>query len=318
MLVSSSDGGSFQSHTITLDTTKIWDVYATGISLRGSTYTTGDTSMHFSSFAGAPLQQLHVNFDSPVHLWTAANSVGSAWSTSNEVFVSSPNCLVSNPAGKYARHDSSFCQLPPFIVAGMDTTLEFDHILLANASTYGTVDLTTNNGVTWTPIRQYDQVSYLPEWHGDSLPVAQCTWAHEDIVLLKYCELGDTLSIRFTFTAGFQQSYGWFIDNVNVDSAMPNSIPVLIAEPSNFALNQNYPNPFSPTTSISFAIPVSEQARVDVYNAIGEHVQTLTNDFMNAGQYAVNFDASQLPQGVYFYTLRAGQYSAIKRMIVIR
>ncbi len=310
MLVSSSDGGSFQSHTITLDTTKIWDVYAAGVALRGSTYAAGDSSNHFSSFAGAPLQQLHENFDAPVLLWTAANAEGAPWSTSSEVSVSPPNCLVTNPAGKFPRRDTSFCQLPPFIRSSTDTALEFDHILLVNVFETGNLELTTNNGVTWTPIRQYSKASYLPEWHDDSLPVAQCTWVHENISLNPFSHAGDTVSLRFVFDGGFQQSFGWFIDNINVDSAAPISVPELIAAPSaEFALNQNYPNPFNPATSISFSLPISARARIDVYNAIGEHVQTLTDAFMNAGQYAVNFDASQLPQGVYFYKLRAGEYS---------
>ncbi len=94
------------------------------------------------------------------------------------------------------------------------------------------------------------------------------------------------------------------------------SVAELVPELS--VIIQNYPDPFSIITTINFALPVSCKARIDVYNAIGEHVQTLTDAFMNAGQYAVNFDATQRPQGVYFYTLRAGEYSAMRSMTLIK
>ncbi len=94
-----------------------------------------------------------------------------------------------------------------------------------------------------------------------------------------------------------------------------------------FALEQNYPNPFNPTTKIKFAIPAvnathSGQARglvtLKVLDLLGREVATLLNKPMPAGNYEVEFDASNLPSGVYFYKIAAGSFVETKKMMLIR
>jgi hypothetical protein len=95
-----------------------------------------------------------------------------------------------------------------------------------------------------------------------------------------------------------------------------------------FELNQNYPNPFNPTTTISYSIPTvvsrseaqsqSVNVTLNVYNALGEKVTTLVNKAQTPGNYTVQFNASNLPSGVYFYTLRAGEFVATKKMILMK
>ncbi len=99
--------------------------------------------------------------------------------------------------------------------------------------------------------------------------------------------------------------------------------------PKQFALRQNYPNPFNPTTTISYSIPngiVSSEAgrqsavnvALSVYNALGEKITTLVNKEQAPGEYSVRFDARELPSGVYFYTLRAGEYVRSRKMILMK
>ncbi len=94
--------------------------------------------------------------------------------------------------------------------------------------------------------------------------------------------------------------------------------------PSRFVLNQNYPNPFSKgaagnsTTNIKYSIPRSEFVTLKVYNSLGQQVAVLKNRFQRAGIYRVHFDASKLASGVYIYTLRAGNFSASKKMILLK
>jgi len=89
-------------------------------------------------------------------------------------------------------------------------------------------------------------------------------------------------------------------------------------QPTKFELSQNYPNPFNPTTVISYALPYAANVSLKVYNTLGQQVAVLENAFKQAGVYKVNFDASKLSSGVYIYTLRAGAFTASKKMILIR
>lgn len=88
--------------------------------------------------------------------------------------------------------------------------------------------------------------------------------------------------------------------------------------PEEFALEQNYPNPFNPTTVISFAIPENSFVSLKVYNSLGEEITELAGETYSAGIHSVNFDASNLTSGTYFYTLRAGDYTISKKMQLLR
>ncbi len=87
---------------------------------------------------------------------------------------------------------------------------------------------------------------------------------------------------------------------------------------SEYKLNQNFPNPFNPSTVISFNLPQSGNATLTVYNVLGQQVATLVNGQLNAGTHSVNFDASRLASGVYIYELRAGSFVQQKRMMLVK
>ena len=88
--------------------------------------------------------------------------------------------------------------------------------------------------------------------------------------------------------------------------------------PSKFELSQNYPNPFNPTTVINFRIPQKEMVTLKVYNVLGQEVATLINEVKNAGAYHISFNAANLPSGVYVYSLNAGDFSATKKMMLLK
>ncbi|MBE0551659.1 MAG: T9SS type A sorting domain-containing protein [Ignavibacterium sp.] len=85
-----------------------------------------------------------------------------------------------------------------------------------------------------------------------------------------------------------------------------------------FSLEQNYPNPFNPATSIQYTIRSKQNVQLLVYNVLGKEIATLVNEEKPAGDYKVNFDASKLSSGVYFYQLQAGSFVEAKKMILIR
>ncbi len=88
--------------------------------------------------------------------------------------------------------------------------------------------------------------------------------------------------------------------------------------PDNYKLYQNYPNPFNSQTKIRFSIPKSTQVSLRVYNALGEEVKTLLSEkYYDAGEYEVEFNASDLPSGIYFYKI-IKEYAQTKKMVLIK
>ncbi|MFN3872460.1 MAG: T9SS type A sorting domain-containing protein [Ignavibacterium sp.] len=88
--------------------------------------------------------------------------------------------------------------------------------------------------------------------------------------------------------------------------------------PNDFVLYQNYPNPFNPSTKISWQSPVSSHQTLKVYDVLGNEVATLVDEFRDAGRYEIEFDASILSSGIYFYRLQAGSFIQTKKMILIK
>jgi hypothetical protein len=87
--------------------------------------------------------------------------------------------------------------------------------------------------------------------------------------------------------------------------------------PTEFKLYQNYPNPFNPTTRINYSLPKAGKVELFVYNLLGQKLVELVNSEKPAGHHTINFDASNLSSGVYFYSLQAGQFINVKKMILL-
>jgi hypothetical protein len=88
--------------------------------------------------------------------------------------------------------------------------------------------------------------------------------------------------------------------------------------PTRFALFQNKPNPFNPTTKIDYAVREATHVRLDVFNVLGQRITTLVNDVQTPGFKTVDWDASQVASGVYFYRLQAGDFVQTRKMTVMK
>ena len=88
--------------------------------------------------------------------------------------------------------------------------------------------------------------------------------------------------------------------------------------PRKFSLFQNYPNPFNPSTKISYSLPKESFVTLKVYDVLGNEIVTLVNEKKSVGNYEVNFDATKLSSGIYYYKLTAGNFSQVKKMILIK
>ncbi len=87
---------------------------------------------------------------------------------------------------------------------------------------------------------------------------------------------------------------------------------------NDFSLAQNYPNPFNPTTNIQYSIPKASNVSLKVYDVLGKEVATLVNKELSAGVYNSTFDGSNLASGIYFYSLRAGNFIATKKLMLVK
>ncbi|HAP35516.1 MAG TPA: hypothetical protein DCQ28_06075 [Bacteroidetes bacterium] len=85
-----------------------------------------------------------------------------------------------------------------------------------------------------------------------------------------------------------------------------------------YTLNQNYPNPFNPTTTITYQVAASTMVTLKIYDVVGREVATVVNQRQDAGEYRTTFNASALCNGVYFYRLNAGNYSEMKKMVLMK
>jgi photosystem II stability/assembly factor-like uncharacterized protein len=88
--------------------------------------------------------------------------------------------------------------------------------------------------------------------------------------------------------------------------------------PITFALDQNYPNPFNPSTTINYSLPSNEYVTLKVYNLLGEEVAILVNEEKPQGTYELKWNAPNLPSGIYFYKLQAGNFVETKKMILLK
>jgi hypothetical protein len=88
--------------------------------------------------------------------------------------------------------------------------------------------------------------------------------------------------------------------------------------PDHFSLEQNYPNPFNPSTTIKYSLPSDGFIKLSVFNAIGEEVSTLVNEFKSAGNYEIHFDAEDLKSGIYIYRLVADNFNLTRKMILLK
>ncbi|MCZ6702127.1 MAG: T9SS type A sorting domain-containing protein [Ignavibacteria bacterium] len=130
------------------------------------------------------------------------------------------------------------------------------------------------------------------------------------------CALSDNLIV---VGAPVSKYNGIFTGKIYLYTSSPVSvIEEDVFEVKGFYLSQNYPNPFNPTTKIRYSLPGSEIVQIKVFDVLGKEIKTLLNEYKQTGTYEIEFDASNLTSGVYFYQLSAGIFVETKKMILLR
>jgi len=115
-------------------------------------------------------------------------------------------------------------------------------------------------------------------------------------------------------------SYTYRLKQVDLDGTYEYSsiVNVDIITPIEFELSQNYPNPFNPSTTIKFSLPEGSQVSLKIYNSLGQEIKTLINRFMETGIHNVDFNATGLNSGMYFYRLDDGEFAQLRKMPLIK
>lgn len=200
-------------------------------------------------------------------------------------------------------------------------------------------DLTWNNQMGYGRVNAYQALIYTIENHGAHLgteisqvrlPLYDDLPLQEDVSL----EAGSSLTIESesgivtiaaasgTVTIGGPGGASKIVGGTNSgddgsdDGTGETEDPQ--TSPEQFTLSNNYPNPFNPTTVISYQLPVTSHVTLKVFDMLGREVASLVNGRVSAGQYEVQFDASNLSSGLYIYRLQAGEFIQTKKMLLIK
>ncbi|MCB0747262.1 MAG: T9SS type A sorting domain-containing protein, partial [Ignavibacteriae bacterium] len=135
-------------------------------------------------------------------------------------------------------------------------------------------------------------------------------------------EQADFVGIRKAVENDYLSIYSKHFSTIGVGFKVvvpnPTDVNSLETTPNEYGLAQNYPNPFNPSTTISYTLPNSGFTKLSVYNSLGQEVQSLINDNQSAGTHTVNFNASNLPSGMYFYSLTSGNFTQTNKMILMK
>jgi hypothetical protein len=111
-----------------------------------------------------------------------------------------------------------------------------------------------------------------------------------------------------------QDTVNFYLDTLNVIGIVNINTNV----PDNFSLGQNYPNPFNPQTKIRFQLKNTSYTELKIYDVLGMEVKSLVKESLKPGEYEVSFNAANMPSGVYFYRLNAGEFTETRRMVLVK
>ncbi|MCB0729178.1 MAG: T9SS type A sorting domain-containing protein [Ignavibacteriae bacterium] len=200
---------------------------------------------------------------------------------------------------------------------------------VAGETIYGHGEFINNSNDT-AIIRAVRQVENFPSGWASSICIDVCYSPETDTAIF-YLPPADTQSYTMYFYTAPAPGNGMvrmIFENVNVQNnrfnqrfyastslssiSDPNEIPI------EFSLSQNYPNPFNPTTNLEFGISELGLVTLKIYDISGKEVMTLVNEQKSPGYYSVSFNGTNLSSGIYFYSIKAGDFVSTKKMTLIK
>jgi photosystem II stability/assembly factor-like uncharacterized protein len=189
---------------------------------------------------------------------------------------------------------------------------------------------TSDGGKYWKP---YSVVPFLHDAVELLFLSGRESWMRTPSAVYRSVDSGRTFSQQILFSRYYEpylsrlyfqnSGSGWLVGNYGTLLHYSNRVTIVRngisrAIPSSVHLFQNYPNPFNPTTTIEFDIPYDAHSSLTIYNAVGQQVDELFNNFKKEGKYNILWNAGHLPSGIYFYRLQCGNRSLSKKLVLIK
>jgi hypothetical protein len=237
--------------------------------------------------------------------WTFAGG----WNTTTTQSYSPTRSFTDSPTGNYGeRNTRSMTLTLPINTANQPVTvLSYYYMHNIEVLDNAYIQVSSNNGTNWSSVKYYYGV--------------QSTWKQEVLDITDLAGGSAQMKIRFILVSNWGAvADGFYVDNIKIQNyqdvltGVSNNGEI----PAKYSLEQNYPNPFNPVTTIKYQIPKGGAVRLTVFDALGRTVSTLVNEIKQAGSYELSFDASGLASGVYFYKLETGDFTEIKKMMLIK
>ncbi len=275
----------------------------------------------FYSFYCAPENIVFADSFDNADNWNVTGTAG----VSQVKYVSAPYSIADSPVGNYSANNTSIfvtktaIKIPETIGTILTFNANWD---IESGWDYAMCQLSTDNGTNWIPLAgNYTKLgsgSFQPK-NKPLYDGISNGWVNESINLSTY--KGKDVLIRFYFRSdGYENFDGIYIDDLKIISyEKPTSIDDnQITTITNFELFTNYPNPFNPTTTIAYQIPVDGVVTLKVLDVLGREVTTLVDEYKSKGKYNITFNASNLTSGIYIYQIKAGSFTKANKMILLK
>jgi hypothetical protein len=176
------------------------------------------------------------------------------------------------------------------------------------------IQTSSNGGTTWVPLVTLNggvsgELVTAPPQTAEFVPTAG-QWKYQRLAL----PVGTNM-IGFNGITAYGNDL--FIDSICVKHII-SGISNYVGIAKDFSLSQNYPNPFNPTTRINYSLPKASVVKLVVFDLLGREVVTLVNEAKQAGSYSIDFNGSTLSSGIYFYRITTGDFTATKKMLLVK
>lgn len=239
--------------------------------------------------------------------WTTSNT----WAITTSQYHSPTHSFTDSPSGNYLSNaNNSMTVNFPLNTSGTPVVyLSFWHRYYTEAGyDFCRVEVSSNNGTNWNQVTSYN---------GNMQ-----TWTYQAFDITSFTNSSANVRIRFRLTSDGSLNYdGWYVDDIKITGYQ--SIPTGIGNnwnvtPNKFALEQNFPNPFNPTTQINYSVAKEGLVRITIFDLLGREVKTLVNEVKAPGYYAVDFDGTKLSSGMYFYKMEGNGFVDTKKMMLVK
>jgi murein tripeptide amidase MpaA len=265
---------------------------------------------------GLPTTVFSDNAEETMMNWTTAGSTNGTWGQTASSSHSPSKSFTDSPGGSYL--DNATARLT--LVSAMDLQNSasvqlsyWQRYSTESGYDYCVIEVSPDGGSTWKSI--------------DRFSGANTAWHQKTYDLSSHAAGQSQVKIRFTLTSDvFITDDGWYLDDIEIWTyAFPPIVGVGMRgdRPLAFTLGQNHPNPFNPSTVISYQLSVNTKTSLKIYNILGQEIRTLVSGHEAAGLHKVLWDGRDargqlLSSGVYFYRLTAGGFTQTRKMLMIK